>query len=210
MIEYPSIINSSKAPRKQCIAFDKIDGSNLRFKYTKKRGFDTFGSRTQLIDINTPVFGAGVKYFLEKQSSSLEKYFDKYWPNEREIIVFGEFYGPNSFAGIHDPVDDHRVVIFDVLIGHKDRRFFKPGELIKELGDIVELPKVVYSGNLNDEFIRDVRENKYDLNEGVICKGTETSGAFRGKMWQCKIKTNDYLRRVYETFGDEGLKKYGE
>lgn len=50
MIEYPSIQNSSKAPRKNCVAFDKLDGSNFRAKWTAKRGFDTFGTRTQLID----------------------------------------------------------------------------------------------------------------------------------------------------------------
>ncbi len=30
MIEYPSIINSSKAPRKSCIAFDKLDVKNTQ------------------------------------------------------------------------------------------------------------------------------------------------------------------------------------
>lgn len=29
MIEYPSIQNSSKAPRKECVAFNKLDGSNF-------------------------------------------------------------------------------------------------------------------------------------------------------------------------------------
>lgn len=42
MIEYPEIINSSKAPRLACIAFDKLDGSNIRIKWTQKRGFDLF------------------------------------------------------------------------------------------------------------------------------------------------------------------------
>ncbi len=63
MIEYPTIIGCSKAPREQCIAFDKLDGSNLRFKWTAKRGFDTFGTRTQLIDINTPIYGRGSVIF---------------------------------------------------------------------------------------------------------------------------------------------------
>lgn len=39
MVEYPSIQNSSKAPRKNCIAFEKLDGSNFRAKWTQKNGF---------------------------------------------------------------------------------------------------------------------------------------------------------------------------
>lgn len=63
---------------------------------------------------------------------------------------------------------------------------------------------------LNQSFIDNVKNGVYDVNEGVICKGTERNGAYRGGMRKCKIKTNEYLNRVYETFGDEGLKKYGE
>lgn len=50
MIEYPSIINSSKAPRTNCVAFVKFDGSNFRAKYTQKQGFSLFGSRRELMD----------------------------------------------------------------------------------------------------------------------------------------------------------------
>lgn len=210
MIEYPRIIGCSKAPREACIAFDKLDGSNLRFKWTSKRGFDTFGTRTQLIDVNTPLYGRGIKYFFENQADILNSHFKKNYPNVREIIVFGEFYGPNSFAGVHLESDEQKVTIFDILMGHKNREFIKPRQFIKEFGSIVEIPKVIYDGNLNDEFIESVRRNAYSLNEGVIVKGIANNGAFRGKMWQCKIKTQDYLDRIYEKFGQEGLKKYGE
>jgi hypothetical protein len=210
MIEYPSIIGCSKAPRENCIAFDKLDGSNLRFKWTSKRGFDTFGTRTQTINIDTPLYGNGVKFFLKNQAPILDSHFRKNYPNTREIIVFGEFYGPNSFAGNHQENEDQKVTVFDILLGHKNREFVKPKQLIKEFGSIIELPKVIYEGNLNEEFINDVRENKYSLNEGVIVKGTTNNGAFRGKMWQCKIKTKNYLERIYKLFGQEGLKKYGE
>jgi hypothetical protein len=38
MIEYPSMQNSSKAPRKECMVFEKLDGSNFRAKWTEKKG----------------------------------------------------------------------------------------------------------------------------------------------------------------------------
>jgi len=212
MIEYPSIVNSSKSPREACIAFDKLDGSNLRFKWTNKRGFDTFGTRTQLIQEQTPIYGKGVTYFLQNQSKVLDEFFrkSKDYRNFREIIVYGEFFGPNSFAGVHDTSELQKVVVFDVLLGNKNREFIKPNVFVKEFQNLIEIPKVIYVGNLNDQFITDVRENKYDLNEGALVKGTSTNGAYRGKVWMCKIKTKSYLDRVYKKFGEDGLKKFGE
>lgn len=210
MIEFPSIINSSKAPRKHCYAFDKLDGSNFRAKYTQKRGFDVFGTRSQLIDETTPYWNDMVYLFKQHGQKPLEKLFksSKTFRDFREIIVFGEYLGENSFAGRHE-AEPHKIVIFDVMVGHKVRKFLKPKEFIDEIGSEIEIPKIVYQGNLNDEFIKDVREGKYNVKEGVICKGTETSGAFCGGMWTCKIKTNAYIQKLKETFGHE-WEKYGE
>lgn len=211
MIEYPSIINSSKAPRKACVAFDKLDGSNFRAKWTRKKGFELFGTRTQLIDETTPFWGSAVTLFKNTNSEPLNDFFlkSKDFRNEREIVVFGEFVGPNSYAGIHDPEDEKEIVIFDVMVGHKDRAFLKPKEFIKEISPLVKTPRVVYEGNLTDDFIRRVRADEFNTFEGVICKGVETSGAYRGKVWQCKIKTQRYLDSLKERFKDD-WEKYGE
>lgn len=100
-------------------------------------------------------------------------------------------------------------MLFDVLVGHKNRKFVPPKEFLKLFGHL-QIPAVIYEGNLTDQFIRDVREDKYCLNEGVVCKGTQKSGAFRGGMWMCKIKTQRYLDRLKAKFGEEGVTKYGE
>jgi hypothetical protein len=210
MIEYPSIINSSKAPRENCIAFEKYDGSNIRVKYTQKRGFDLFGSRTQLIDESHKYLGKVIPIFNFQFKEPLTKIIKKEWPNEREVIVFGEFFGTRSFAGIHDLDDQFFFVMFDVMIGHKNRKFVRPKEFLKLFSGKVTIPNVIYEGNLNEQFIQDVRSNKFNLKEGVICKGTQPSGAFRGGQWMCKIKTQEYLDKLKNRFGQEGLDKYGE
>jgi hypothetical protein len=128
--------------------------------------------------------------------------------NFREITVFGEFYGENSFAGFHQD-EPHKIVPFDILVGHKQRKFLKPQEFIKTLDGVVEIPRVVYTGNLTDAFIESVRNGEYDVKEGVICKGTETSGAFMGCVWTCKIKTLKYFEKLKERF-QEDWRKYGE
>lgn len=210
MIEYPSILNSSKAPRQPCIAFEKLDGSNIRVKYTQKRGFDLFGSRTQLIDASHPHLGEVVSIFNRDFKDPLTKLIKKEWPNEREVIVFGEFFGEKSFAGWHDPQDPKKFVLFDILVGHKNRKFVLPQHFVKLCKDIVPIPRVIYEGNLNDQFIKDVREGKYDVFEGVICKGTQKTGDARGSVWMAKIKTQRYLNMLLDKYGEEGLKKYGE
>lgn len=203
MIEYPSIISSSKAPRDYCIAFDKLDGSNFRAKWTKKNNFCVFGTRTQLINETTPFWNEAVLFFKENLAEKLNNKFhsDKNFRNEREIIVYGEFLGENSFAGRHIEDEKKEIVIFDILVGHKNRYFLSPTDFVKAFQDLVKIPNIIYSGNLNDEFIKKVRENKYNLKEGVICKGITRNGAYRGNIWMCKIKTLDYfekLKKIYE------------
>ena len=48
------------------LAFNKLDGSNLRFEYSKKRGFYKFGTRRQMINEHHPHFGYGIDLFMEK------------------------------------------------------------------------------------------------------------------------------------------------
>ena len=50
----------------EIIAFDKLDGSNLRFEYSKKRGFYKAGTRKMMIDSSHETFGFAVNLFLEK------------------------------------------------------------------------------------------------------------------------------------------------
>jgi hypothetical protein len=211
MIEYPSIIASSKAPRAHCIAFEKFDGSNIRVKYTQKQGFKLFGSRTQLFDKGHPFLGAAVDIFYRDYENPLVDLIGDNFPNEREVIAFLEFFGDKSFAGWHDPEDTtKRLVLFDIMVGHKNRKFLLPKEFIKLTDGKMVIPRTIYEGNLTDQFIQDVRDGKYDVVEGVVCKGIQKTGAARGGVWMAKIKTKAYLDKLFNRYGEEGLQKYGE
>jgi len=224
MTEYPTIINSSKAPHGHCVAFVKFDGSNFRCKYTKKQGFNLYGSRHELIDESHQYLGEAVTIFKRDYQKELTNFITKNEDlrNERELVVYGEFFGPNSFAGIHEPSDPKELVIFDVLVGHKNHWFYTPLDFIKTFQSIVKIPPVLYIGNMNDQLIEQIRtgiytpefhkltDNKFKLFEGVVCKGTLTRGDFCGKVWMCKIKTNEYFQALRNRWGEEGVKKYGE
>ena len=205
-------MNSAKAPRENCIAFAKLDGSNIRVKYTNKKGFNLFGSRTQNLDGNHPFLCQAVPIFRSQFEDKLVNAIEDYWPNEREVVVFGEFFGPRSFAGWHEPDDPKEFVLFDIMIGHKNRKFLLPQEFIKVCNKHqIKYPAVIHEGNLTDQFIKDIKEGKYlGINEGVVCKGTAKTGAHRGNVWMCKIKTQAYIDKLRNKFGDEGITKYGE
>ena len=64
--------------------------------------------------------------------------------------------------------------------------------------------KVLYEGNMNTSFVEDVRIGKYDVTEGVVCKGINQK-----KSWMAKVKTYAYLERLKSQFKDE-WEKYWE
>lgn len=209
MKEYPSIRNSSKAPRQEMIAFVKEDGSNIRGKFTHKRGFDLFGSRTQLITEQDAFLGESITVFNAVYREILEREFsDRQYQNIQEITVFGEYFGPNSFAGKHVETDKKEFRLFDILFKHNKQNyeFMLPQDFVKFCDRlIIPYPEVVYRGNLNEEFILNVRQNYLDkpLNEGVVCKGVIRSKSYFGKVWMCKIKTEEYRRKLKESLGDK-------
>ena len=149
-----------------------------------------------------------VKVFKRTIEEPLHECLKSNFKNEREIIVFGEYFGLNSFAGRHED-EEKKIVAFDILVGHKLRKFVNPKDFIKLMENVVEIPRVVYKGNLNEEFIKNVREDKFNTFEGVICKGTQSAGNASGGIWMCKIKTQRYLDSLKDKFKDE-WQKYGE
>jgi hypothetical protein len=198
MKSYPSIDGSSKAPHDQCIAFYKYDGSNLRFEWTKKRGWHLFGTRKRLFDETDPDFGGAIKMFRDTLAADVEAILKKEYRDSQEAVAFCEYFGDLSFAGQHKPEDtSKRLVLIDVDI-HK-KGFVSPREFVnnfcKKLGS--RAAEVIYEGNLNASFIDDVRNGKYPVVEGVVCKGG--SGH---RMWRCKVKTNSYLQKLKEVYAD--------
>ena len=120
---------------------------------------------------------------------------DKY-RNQTKATVFMEFFGANSFAGLHDPSDEKDLKLFDIHIHRKG--ILGPREFTKNFGHLLFVSEIVYEGNLNKQLIADVREGKLDLNEGLVCKGGDGH-----KLWMVKIKTNDYKKRLVAKLGGE-------
>lgn len=212
MKQYPTIPYWNKGIFGESIyAFDKLDGSNFRVSWDRKLskkstttcGFNKFGTKTQIINKVNENFGDGVDIFLDKYGDALDEIFreDKDLRNARTITVFCEYFGANSFAGWHDPKDIKDVVLFDVDVFQKG--LMKPKDFVEKFGHL-HIPNVVYQGNYNQSLIDDVRANKYNLTEGVVCKGSrKTKG--QDLVWMAKIKCDSWLHKVRNTLGQKKL-----
>jgi len=196
------------------IAFNKLDGSNLRFEWNQKEskkglnnGFNKFGTRKQIIAPGDDIWGEGIDIFMNKYSESLDRIFrtNKYYRNAKKITAFAEFYGENSFAGWHDPEEkgNMQLTLFDIDVYQKG--ILKARDFVKQFGEL-GIPDIIFEGNYNQNFIDDVRNNVYGLKEGVVVKGVVlTKRKNAENVIMIKIKTLEWLQKVKGLYGAEKL-----
>lgn len=211
---YPSIEYWNKGLfGESIIAFDKLDGSCLRAEWSKKlskkthftNGFGKFGTRRQMIDQDDLNWGNGIQLFMKKYSEDLDKIFreNKDYRYCDRMTVYFEYFGPHSFAGQHEFIDKDNmsVVIFDIDAYKKG--IISPRNFVNNFGHL-DIPNIIYEGPYTEELITKVRNNEFNLNEGVVCKGVrKTKG--QDITWMIKIKTNQWIERVREKMGMDKL-----
>jgi hypothetical protein len=194
------------------VAFEKYDGTNLHWVWDREFGWITFGTRRDSFSLDDrgaeefaaahPGLGDAPALFLREIGPALEAVFKGNANYDApEITAFTEFFGPNSFAGMHKGDDPKRLVLFDVVAGGG---IVGPEQFVR---DFAELPiaRVVYRGRLTGQFADDVRNSKYGVAEGVVCKG----GGGGADLWMVKIKTYAYMERLKQAF-QERWEEYWE
>lgn len=201
MKTYPKIEYYNKGFYGETVwAFLKLDGSNFRAEYSKKRGWYKFGTRTQMINEKDENFGEAIPLFMNKYSSDLERVFKLKYSNIENIVVFCEFLGDNSFAGQHLKTDKKDIVLFDATLYKKG--FVLPRDFINNFGHL-HIPELIYKGEYNDKLIESIK-NSTSLKEGVICKGTRKTKGDEF-IWMTKIKTLEWLKKVKNIYGERAL-----
>lgn len=193
MQQYPSIVGSAKAPvGVPCIAFYKYDGSNLRWEWSPKQGWNKFGTRSQLFDASDPLYSKAIPIFLNGMGDEIARRVKDEHRGIQRITVFTEFFGPGSFAGQHVETDTMELRLIDAFLFKKG--FMDAREFVKLFGDLPYAAEVVYKGTLNRQFIDDVRSGRYPVVEGVVAKG---------EFGMVKIKTDAYFKKLNEVYGTE-------
>lgn len=180
------------------MAFDKLDGSNLRFEYSQKRGFYKFGTRNVMIDESHDQFGFAINLFREKYEKGLTEIFkSKSYRDSLSFVCFAELIGKSSEFGQHDFENDKfDLILFD--ISQYKKGFIAPKQFYNDF-NYLGIPRLVYEGNLNKEFVERVKMNEFGLSEGVIGKGMIKNN----KLYYCKIKTNDWFDRLRSRYPNQ-------
>ncbi len=208
-LTYPKIPDALHCPLKSCVAFEKIDGTNIHWVWNPEFGFHDFGTRrdrfinsdagwVQFYQAHSEL--AGLKEAFQKIEQPLSDFLTTNYYGTKEVIIFTEFHGPRSFAGTHNPKEEKKLTLFDVQI---DGRLLPPEQFIK-LFEPFGTPKVVFQGKFSGQLFMDVRNGKYSVQEGIVVKGV-----VNGQVYMAKIKTNAYLEQLRTQFKDN-WKEYWE
>lgn len=192
---YPTI--SKNILNTPIIAFDKLDGSNIRAEWTRKTGFSKFGTRRRLLGPDEEMLGEAIPLFMETYNDDLNKIFRK----ERfdKATVFFEFVGDNSFAGYHAD-EPHTVTLFDI---HKYKQgMLTAKDFLKLVEGKVPTAPILYEGKANHDFIQSVHMSTLEgmTFEGVICKGGIDN---RKRPTSFKVKSQAWLDKLKEKTGDD-------
>lgn len=197
MKEYPSF--DGKIVDVPIHAYDKLDGQQLRCSWTRRDGLHKFGSRTRLLSDETPLLKERGPAAIRARYLELDAIFRA----ERvlEATCFFEFYGPRSFAGLHEPEDEHVATLIDVSLDKQGLQL--PRAFEKLFRGRVPLPGLLYRGNPNSDLIRAVRERTLEgmTYEGVVCKGAPSKKDALPTMF--KIKSEAWILAVKARWGTD-------
>lgn len=187
MRSYPSFRDQVIA-KMPIMAFDKLDGSLIRAEWRPKSGFYKFGRKDGLLDHAYPLLLKAPGLVSAKFADPLTEIFSRQrldW-----AMAYFEFLGDGSFAGQHQDDVEHRVVLIDV---ETEKGIIPPREFVKRFGHL-DIPKCLYEGNANKEFVKSVQEGTLAgmTFEGVVCKGKDA----RGRVVMFKVKSAAWLDKL--------------
>lgn len=202
---YPSIPGpESQYLNQPCIVFEKFDGSNLYFLWEQGKHWTEFGTRRFRITPDHEIFGPAWGIFKYKYAQNLIDTIRQYrdYRNTRRLIAFCEYFGPNTFSGLHRPEDEKDLKLFDVYIPDAD--FVPPIDFRAHFGHL-DIPPVIYEGPFTWQLVLDVYNGKYPIHEGAVAKGRilkrQRKGHKEYEVWMAKFKTKTYLEELQQRAG---------
>tara|TARA_R110002110_G_scaffold114061_9_gene282817 strand:+ start:931 stop:1542 length:612 start_codon:yes stop_codon:yes gene_type:complete len=200
MKTYPKI--SAEISFLKIYAFDKLDGSNIRAEWSRKRGFYKFGTRHRMLGEDDKTFGEAIGLIQDKYSKDISDIMKK--ARFDKGVFFFEFFGESSEFGWHDEIETHDVVLFDANIAKKG--MFPPKEFLKLFGNL-DTAALLYTGNPNNIFLEKVRNGTLPgmTFEGVVCKAKHPK---KPGVLMFKVKSLDWYTALRgKCAGDESLYK---
>ncbi|MCA9655803.1 MAG: hypothetical protein KC501_38210, partial [Myxococcales bacterium] len=175
--------------------FDKLDGSNLRFEWSRKGGWERFGTRHRVIDESHPVFGSAFELFGRTLADPIARVaLDQGWD---ALVAFGELWGPGSLGGRHVPEEPKRITLFDVAPYR--RGFVGPQRFLELFGDL-DVPAYLGEHDWDDTLVAQVRRGELP---GITVEGVVGKAGEGHRMRMAKAKTQAWVDRILAQFGEE-------
>jgi hypothetical protein len=206
MKDYPSIPQSSGQRFEEipnAHVFDKLDGSSMRSEWNRKRGWYKHGKRSGLLDSSNPHLVVVPRLFEETMAEPLAKIArDAKWES---CVVFYEFWGKRSIAGLHFEDDPKFLSLFDVAANKQG--FLGPAEFRKLFDDRVRTARYLGSVHWTRGFIDTVRSGQL---EGVTFEGVVAKAGTKHDIVRAKAKTQAWIDRVMEIHGELAGRKLVE
>lgn len=198
MKPYPSIQSSigQKFQEFDAYVFDKLDGSNLRFEWTRKARWSKFGTRNRLFDHTDPDFGLAIPLFLTGYQEDLTRVaVDNRWDH---LIVYMEFWGPNSFAGKHDRDDVKTLTLFDACPNKKG--LLGPREFLNLFGHL-RTARLLGIQKWTRGFVDRIRTGNDELSSKITFEGVVGKSGSGHKLIMAKAKTQAWVDKVLSQYG---------
>lgn len=194
MKQYPSI---DGVPRYgPCYVFPKYDGSNIRAEWTKKRGFDKFGSRKVLIGPDS-MFAEAISLIEAQEDAFASVCSRQRWDR---VTCFFEFYGRESFAGLHVDGDPKVTTLIDVDVYRRGQ--IDPRDFIDIFGAFAYSAPCIAT-SFHKESQQGVRDGVFEGQtfEGVVCKVPSKRKWTPPYMY--KMKSAAWIERVKARYGEK-------
>lgn len=170
---------------------EKVDGTNIRVIWDGFRV--SFGGRTDKAEIPTPLATKLNQMF---SGSEIEQLFEQKF-GEKNVILFGEGFGPKiqKSGGTYRKENDF--ILFDVMINDKYLSRDNIEDVAAYFG--IQCVPVVFKGTLQEavDFIKTNPESKVATNgkmtmEGIVVKPAAELYDSKGERIIVKIKCCDY------------------
>lgn len=198
MKTYPSI-EKTYTHISNAYIFDKLDGSNLRFEWSRKQGWHKYGTRRRMFDETDEQFKHAIPIFhntIAQQAEKIAK--EERWDR---VVVFAEYHGPNSFAGTHtDPPELMRLDVIDV----SPHRYgiLPPDQFLKLFDGKLPTAKFLGRRNWGPEFVQEVYNGTI---EGVTFEGVvgKSGGSKSHDLVMVKAKSKAWIDKVIRTLSNK-------
>jgi hypothetical protein len=200
MKDYPSIPSARGQQFREiqnALVFDKKDGSSMRSEWNRKRGWYKHGRRTGLLDDSNASLAQVPILFDQRLAEPLARIaHDAHW---QSLVVFYEFWGMESVAGLHVDDDPKFLTVFDCA---PENDMLGPVEFRKAFEDKVPTADCLGTMHWTRGLVDQVRRGELAgvTLEGVVGKALDRRS---GEIVRAKAKTQAWVDRVLQVHGVE-------